>query len=116
MSAVPATHESHEAPGGNEPEHEGPAHPSDRQYVLIGLILGVLTVIEVGLYYVDIGTLNNTALIVLAIAKFFIVAAFFMHLRFDRPVLRRLFVTGIVLAIGVYMAYLLTLGVYVPGG
>lgn len=116
MSTVPATQEGREAPGGNEAEHAGPEHPSDKQYIMIGLILGVLTLIEVGLYYVDIGALNNTTLIVLAIAKFFIVAAFFMHLRFDRPILRRLFVTGIVLAIAVYMAYLLTLGVYVPGG
>ena len=115
MSATPATTEGHEVPDGHEPEHHGPAHPSDKQYVIIGLILGVLTLIEVGLYYVDIGALNNTTLIVLAVAKFFIVAAFFMHLRFDRPILRRLFITGIVLAIAVYMAYLLTLGVYVPG-
>lgn len=116
MSATPATQEGHEVPDGHEAEHHGPAHPSDKQYVMIGLILGVLTLIEVGLYYVDIGSLNNTTLILLAIAKFFIVAAFFMHLRFDRPILRRLFITGIVLAIAVYMAYLVTLGAYIPRG
>jgi hypothetical protein len=35
-----------------------------------------------------------------------------MHLRFDKPVLRRLFVTGVVLAVLVYVAYLATLGVF----
>lgn len=95
--------------------HEGPAHPSDRQYIMIGLILGVLTLIEVVLYYFELAAFNNAALIVLAIGKFILVAMFFMHLRFDHPILRRLFITGIVLAIGVYMAYLMTLGVYVPG-
>ena len=110
MSSAPTT-KDHEAAD----THEGPAHPSDKQYVMIGVILGVLTLIEVGLYYVDIGSLNNATLLVLAVAKFIIVAMFFMHLKFDRPILRRLFVMGIVLAIAVYMAYLLTLGVYVPG-
>ena len=109
MSTTSTTQESHEPA-----EHEGPIHPSDKQYVMIGLILGVLTLIEVGLYYFEIGALNNTALIVLAIGKFALVAMFFMHLKFDRPILRRLFVTGIVLAIAVYMVYLMTLGVYVP--
>ena len=112
MSTTPATQEGHVV----EEHHDGPLHPSDKQYVMIGLILGVLTLIEVGLFYVDIGSLNNTTLIVLAVAKFFIVASYFMHLKFDRPILRRLFVTGIILAIAVYMAYLLTLGVYIPGG
>jgi len=97
-------------------EEHHPAHPSDVQYVMIGLILGVLTLIEVGLYYVDIGALNNTALLMLAVIKFAIVVMFFMHLKFDKPILRRLFVTGLILAIAVYLIYLLTLGVYVPGG
>lgn len=112
MSATtPATEHGHEP----AEEHAKP-HPTDKQYVMIGLILGVLTLIEVGLYYVDIGALNNTTLLVLAVIKFAMVAMFFMHLRFDRPILRRLFVTGLLLAIGVYLIYLLTLGVYIPGG
>ena len=114
MSTTPATQEGHEVPDAHEAEHHGPVHPSDKQYVMIGLILGVLTLIEVGLFYVDIGALNNTTLIVFAVAKFFIVASYFMHLKFDAPILRRLFVTGIILAIAVYMAYLLTLGAYIP--
>ena len=109
MSSAPATEQGHEA------EHHGKAHPSDKQYVMIGLILGGLTAIEVGLYYFELGAFNNAALIMLAIGKFILVAMFFMHLKFDSPILRRLFVTGIVLALAVYMAYLLTLGVYVPG-
>lgn len=99
-----------------ETEPHARAHPTDKQYIMIGLILGVLTLIEVGLSYVDLGLVNNPSLLLLAVTKFAIVAMFFMHLRFDQPILRRLFVTGIVLAIGVYLIYLLTLGVYVPGG
>jgi hypothetical protein len=41
------------------------------------------------------------------------VAAYFMHLRFDGRLLRRLFVTGIILAISVYTIFLLTLHVLI---
>jgi cytochrome c oxidase subunit 4 len=90
-------------------------HPSEGQYVLIAGILAVLTGIEVALSYLKVGGsqgITNGTLLVLAAIKFTMVAAFFMHLRFDKPILRRLFVTGLVLAILVYVAYLSTLGVF----
>ena len=40
--------------------------------------------------------------------KFFIVASFFMHLRFDNRVFTWLFYTGVVLAVVVYVIALLT--------
>ncbi|HUQ40431.1 MAG TPA: cytochrome C oxidase subunit IV family protein [Acidimicrobiales bacterium] len=85
-------------------------HPTEKQYVVIGLILAALTSVEVGLYYVNIGKANTPVLLILAIVKFAIVAMYFMHLKFDNAILRRLFVTGIVTAIGVYTVYLITLG------
>jgi cytochrome c oxidase subunit 4 len=91
-------------------------HPTEGQYVLIAGILAVLTGIEVALSYLKVGGsqgLTNGALLVLAGIKFAMVAAFFMHLRFDKPIVRRLFVTGLILAILVYVAYLSTLGVFV---
>jgi cytochrome c oxidase subunit 4 len=90
-------------------------HPTEGQYVLIAGILAVLTGIEVALSYLKVGGsqgLTNGALLVLAAIKFAMVAAFFMHLRFDKPIVRRLFVTGLILAILVYLAYLLTLGAF----
>ena len=54
-----------------------------------------------------------TFLMALAFLKFVMVAAFFMHLKFDSPMLRRLFITGIVLAAVVYTVALLTLRVLV---
>lgn len=94
------------------PEH-GVRHPSDGQYVMIGLILAGLTAIEVALSYVRIGGATNPSLLALAAIKFAMVAMFFMHLRFDKPILRRLFVTGLILAVAVYVAYLMTLGVFI---
>jgi len=89
------------------------AHPSDRQYVIIAAILGGITAVEVALSYLKIGALTNPALLLLAITKFAMVALFFMHLRFDNRLLRRLFATGLVLAVLVYLAVMLTFGVFI---
>ena len=90
------------------------AHPTDAQYMLIALILAILTGIEVGLYYLKFNQgVTNGILLILAGFKFVIVAAYFMHLKFDNRILRRLFTTGFVLACFCYLAYMLTLGVFV---
>jgi cytochrome c oxidase subunit IV len=109
------THTPSDTLHSDNPVAEG-HHPSEGQYVVIAGILAVLTGIEVTLSYLKIGGsqgITNGALLVLAAIKFAMVAMFFMHLRFDKPVVRRLFVTGLVLAVLVYIAYLLTLGVFV---
>lgn len=100
---------------GAEPSHTsaGTHHPSDATYIKVALILAAVTAIEVGLYYFELGEFNNAALIILSVIKFIMVAMFFMHLRFDSRILRRFFITGIVLALLVYIAYLMTLGVFI---
>src|SRR3954452_1029626 len=90
-------------------------HPTEAKYWKIFFILLAITSVEVFLYYVSIPgvNLNNAALGALAIAKFVIVVGYFMHLKFDNRILRRLFVAGLLLAAFVYIAYLLTMGVFV---
>ncbi len=90
-------------------------HPSPFQYVMIAVILCVITALEVGTYYLPNDfprALYITILMVLALTKFVIVAAFFMHLRFDRPLFRRFFVTGAIGAILLYTIVLATLHVF----
>jgi cytochrome c oxidase subunit IV len=84
------------------------AHPSDLKYIQIALILAAVTALEVSTYFVDFGDLAIPVLIVLMIVKFAMVAAWFMHLRFDSSLFRRVFVAGIVLAVSVYLAALTT--------
>src|SRR3954449_10959289 len=83
------------------------AHPSDAQYVLIAAVLAFITGAEVLTYYVDFFKDHFQILLItlipMMIIKFAIVAAFFMHLRFDNKLFRRVFVTGIVLATIVYL-------------
>ena len=89
------------------------AHPTEAQYIKIAVILAVITACEVGVsYFHHLGDGEAPLLLALAAIKFFIVGAYFMHLRFDTRVLRRLFVTGIVLACIVYAIVFLLLGVF----
>ncbi len=106
-------HEHHEHADMNV-EHVHHDHPSDWTYVKVALILGVMTAVEVALSYVEVGGERGTVglLLVLAGAKFATVVAYFMHLKFDHPWFRRLFVTGLVLAVFCYIAYLQTLHVF----
>ena len=85
------------------------SHPTDRSYVMIALLLAVLTAVEIILFVVedDISrSINKIALIGLMVIKFYIVGAYFMHLKFDSPVLTQLFVFGLLLAIVVYFIML----------
>ncbi|MGH9117687.1 MAG: cytochrome C oxidase subunit IV family protein [Acidimicrobiales bacterium] len=85
-------------------------HPPDSEYIKIFLILAAITAAEVATYYVDLetGFLLLLLLIPMMIAKFIIVAMFFMHLRYDSKVFTAAFVFGIVLAAGVYIVALAT--------
>jgi cytochrome c oxidase subunit IV len=93
------------------PEH---THPSPVKYVGIAVLLAVITALEVGLYYISMpAALLVIMLLILATLKFSLVAAFFMHLKFDSPMLRRVFITGIILAGVVYTVALFTLRVLI---
>ncbi len=89
------------------------AHPTEKQYMLIAAILAVLTAVEVGVSYIKgLGDAAAPMLLILAACKFVLVAGYFMHLKFDSRVLRRFFLTGIVLALIVYTVVFFTLGVF----
>ena len=95
--------------------HAEHAHPGPRKYVWVAVILAVVTAVEVGLYYTALSGLVLVAMLVgLAFVKFGMVAAYFMHLKFDGRLLSRLFVTGILLALGVYSVALVTMDVLFP--
>lgn len=100
----------------HDAEVERHTHPSDAQYVLIAAILAVITALEVSTYYIDFFKSNFVAtvaaLIPMMIVKFALVAAFFMHLRFDNKVFRTIFVTGIILATTVYLIVLFSFHVF----
>jgi cytochrome c oxidase subunit 4 len=91
------------------------AHPEPRQYVLIAVVLVVITGFEVATSYLE-GDVNSNLIIValgvMAALKFFLVVAWFMHLRTDSKILRRLFLLGLITAPIVYTVMLLALRVF----
>jgi cytochrome c oxidase subunit 4 len=104
-----AVHTSH-APAHDE---ESAAHPSPLAYVKVAAVLAVVTAGEVAVYYVSsLRALLVPLLLSMAAVKFFLVAMWFMHLKFDSKMFRRLFVLGIVLAIGVYGIAFATLDIF----
>ncbi|HUP76292.1 MAG TPA: cytochrome C oxidase subunit IV family protein [Acidimicrobiales bacterium] len=87
---------------GHDEHAEGHAHPADRQYVVIALILAFFTAVEVLTYFVDFGAAAVPTLLGLMVIKFVMVVLYFMHLKFDSPVFMRLFAVGLLLAVSVY--------------
>ncbi|MGH2795841.1 MAG: cytochrome C oxidase subunit IV family protein [Actinomycetota bacterium] len=105
---------THAPPG--HPEHAGStlehAHPEPRTYVAIAIWLAIATAIEVALYYLEVPDgLMIGLLLFFAIIKFSLVVLYFMHLKFDALIFRRLMMTGIALALTVYIIVLLMFGI-----
>jgi cytochrome c oxidase subunit 4 len=95
------------------PRHEH--HPSDAQYWKVGAFLAVLTLAEVGTYFItddpyshDLAPLLIGSLLLMMTIKFFTIGAYFMHLKFDNKIFRRVFISGLVLAVAVYLIVLAT--------
>ena len=82
-------------------------HPSDKKYIQIAIILAVITAVEVMTYVTPPpeGTLVPALWLMMAV-KFWLVAGFFMHLKFDSPLFTKLFVTGLIGATAVYVIML----------
>ena len=99
MSTAPTA----EAPREDE---ELAHHPSPRKYVWVAVILAIVTAIEVAIYYIpsiaERPALLIPSLLFFAVIKFIMVAAYFMHLKFDSRTFRRFFITGLVIALVVF--------------
>lgn len=86
------------------------AHPTPAQYWLIAAVLAVITAIEIAIPSISAfdGTPRVWLLLLLGGLKFAAVVAFFMHLRFDKPIYRSLFLVGVFGAILIFIVVLLT--------
>ena len=88
-------------------------HPSPKEYVRIGVILAVLTALEVAASYTGVsGSILIPTLFVLAVIKFALVVLWFMHLKFDDRRYARFFVTGVAGAASLYLIVLISFRVF----
>jgi cytochrome c oxidase subunit 4 len=96
-----------------EAESHRSGHPSPKEYVRIGVILAVLTGLEISASYSGVsGSILIPTLFVLALVKFALVVLWFMHLKFDDRRYARFFVTGLSGAIALYLIVLISLRVF----
>ena len=97
-------------------------HPTTGLYVKIGVVLFVLTALEVGAYEVAhadtvtaltsaVGAVLVPVLLVLSAAKFALVAMFYMHLKQDSKLFSGLFVFPLIIA-AVVIVSLIVLFIY----
>jgi len=91
------------------------AHPTPGQYWKIAAFLAFVTAVEVAMYYIDrelgLGVLNAAVLLSLSAVKFLVVIGWYMHVRFERPIISRFFAAGFILAGSLYLVVLSALGV-----
>jgi cytochrome c oxidase subunit 4 len=86
-------------------------HPDAQAYIRVGLILAVITAIEVAVVYIELVTgLLVGLLLALSALKFVLVVLYFMHLRFDNRLFSTLFTGGFLLAVAIFCVVLATLG------
>jgi cytochrome c oxidase subunit IV len=92
--------------------HEGgsverPVHPTADVYLRVGAVLVILTVLEVGVFYVPaFHSVLVPVLLVLSAAKFTLVVMFYMHLKADSKFFTFLFGVPLLLAAVVMVALL----------
>ena len=85
---------------------EKESHPlSNSVYLIVGGFLIVLTAMEITVAYIHaLRPVLVPILVILAIAKFALIAMFFMHLRYEKWVVNTMFVFPLTIALGVFIA------------
>lgn len=98
-------------------QHHDSAHATVRTYIRVALVLGGVTVLEVGSIYIrQLTPIIVPLLLVLSAAKFALVVLFFMHLRYDSRALTLLFCGPLVLATGIAVALMTLSGTFLIFG
>ncbi len=87
-------------------------HPGWQDYVRIGVVLAIITAIEVAIVYIEaLAGVLLPILLALSALKFGLVVAYFMHLKFDNKFFAWVFGAGLVTAAGIMLALLAMFGV-----
>ncbi len=91
----------------NEGATDQQAHPKTSTYLAIAGILAVITVVEVGVFYVpSLKGVLAPMLLSLSAVKFSLVVMFYMHLKSDHKLFTAIFSIPLVIALAVGVALL----------
>lgn len=91
------------------------AHPGTGTYVAVAIILTIITLVEVGVFYVPaFRPVLVPVLLVLSAAKFALVVMFYMHLKSDHKLFTLVFSVPLLFAVGVAIALMFLFGAVTP--
>lgn len=77
------------------------SHPSPWLYIKIGILLTVITAVEVSAFYIpawESAWFYAPSMLLMSAAKFAIVVLFYMHLKFDHRLFKALFTGPLIVA------------------
>ncbi|MDH3291138.1 MAG: cytochrome C oxidase subunit IV family protein [Gemmatimonadota bacterium] len=95
----------------DQPAHSDHKHPSVGTYLTVAGVLTVITLVEVGVFYVPaFARVLAPVLLTLSAAKFVLVVMFYMHLKGDHRFFKLFFTLPLVIAVVVAVALLLLFG------
>ena len=84
----------------DEVEHAEHAHPGWKFYTFIGVILTIITAVEVAIFYIPaLKGVLVPSLLILSLGKFVLVVMYYMHLKMDSRVFSFVFVAPLILAV-----------------
>ena len=99
----------------SESEHDN-GHASTGTYLTIGAILLIITLVEVGVFYVPaFKPVLAPVLLILSAVKFALVVMFYMHLKYDHKLFTGVFLVPFCIATGVIIALLFLFGFFKIG-
>ena len=91
----------------------GESHASTGTYLTIAAILAIITVVEVGVFYVPaFKPVLAPVLLVLSAIKFALVVMFYMHLKYDHKLFTGVFLVPLAIATSVLIALLFLFGFF----
>jgi len=92
----------------------GHAHPGVGTYLTVAAVLTIITLVEVGVFYVPaFENILPPMLLSLSGIKFALVVMFYMHLKTDHKLFTAIFAIPLLIAIAVGVALLFLFGVVV---
>lgn len=93
--------------------HAQPHHPTWQTYCWVGLLLTIITAVEVSAYYIpawETSRIYVPSMLILSAIKFAVVVLVYMHLKYDHKIFRALFTGPFVIAIVTIIALLFLFG------
>lgn len=113
MSEHQAHNETVHAVDHSHPDEH--AHPSAWTYVIVAVVLSILTLAEIGVFFLNLPrAILAVSLAVLATGKFAFVVMYYMHLKFDSKLFTSMFMLGLLMAIAILTGLYLLFNVFHP--